>query len=138
MTLYKKCSIINKNISKETCKNIISSYKRASNIIDQELRNNKNEILGQPESSLFNKEEEKNLHSKINEIRQYFYSVKKKENYEDTINVLAEAKPVTDNFFNNVIVNDKNIDIKKNRLALLKMFCNTYNNFINFSKVEGV
>ena len=137
LILYKKCSIINKNISKEKCKNIINSYKRASNIIDQELRNNKNEILGQPESSLFNKDEEKNLYNKINEIRQYFYSVKKKENYEDTINVLAEAKAVTDNFFNNVIVNDKNLDIKKNRLELLKMFCITYNNFIDFSKVEG-
>ena len=33
--------------------------------------------------------------------------------------------------------NDKNSDIKKNRLELLQMFCKTYNNFIDFSKVEG-
>ena len=31
----------------------------------------------------------------------------------------------------------KNLDIKKNRLELLQMFCKTYNNFIDFSKVEG-
>jgi len=43
----------------------------------------------------------------------------------------------TDNFFDNVIVNDENSDIKKNRLELLKMFCKTYNNFVDFSKVEG-
>ena len=137
LTLYKKCTIINKNISKESCKNIINSYKRASNIIDQELKNNNNQILGQPESHLFKKDEEKIFYNKINEIRQYFYSVKKQENYDDTIKVLAEAKPVTDNFFNNVIVNDKNLDIKKNRLELLRMFCITCNNFIDFSKVEG-
>ena len=27
--------------------------------------------------------------------------------------MLAEAKPTTDNFFENVIVNDENLDIKK-------------------------
>jgi len=36
-----------------------------------------------------------------------------------------------------VVVNDENQDIKNNRLELLKMFCNTFNNFIDFSKLEG-
>jgi len=66
-----------------------------------------------------------------------FQIQKKKESYEETLKVLAEAKLTTDNFFDNVIVNDENLDIKKNRLELLQMFCKTYNNFIDFSKVEG-
>ena len=41
------------------------------------------------------------------------------------------------NFFENVQVNDENHDIKNNRLELLKMFCNTFDKFINFSKLEG-
>jgi len=137
LALYKKCLIINKNISKEVCKNIIGAYKRASNIIDQEMRNRKDSIMGQPESILFKKEEEKNLYQKINEIRHYFSSAKKHEVYDETLRILAEAKPITDNFFDNVIVNDENSDIKKNRLELLQMFCKTYNNFIDFSKMEG-
>ena len=137
LALYKKCLIVNKNISKDICKNIIGTYKRASNIIDQELKNKKGEVLGQPESHLFKKDEEKNLYNKINEIRQYFSSTKKDERYEETLKVLATAKIITDNFFDNVIVNDENLDIKKNRLELLQMFCKTYNNFIDFSKVEG-
>ena len=51
---------------------------------------------------------------------------------------LSEVKIFTDKFFDNVIVNDDNNDIKNNRLELLKMFCNTFNNFINFSKLEGI
>ena len=125
------------NISKEICKNIIGTYKRASNIIYQELKNEKENILGQPELFLFKKDEEKHLYNKINEIRQYFSNTKKQESYDETLKVLAGAKPVTDNFFDNVIVNDENSDIKKNRLELLQMFCKTYNNFIDFSKVEG-
>ena len=138
LEFYKKCLIFNKNISKEVCKNIISVYKRASNIIDQEARDKKKNILGQPETALFKKEEEKELYKKINEIRQYFLSTKKHENYEETLKKLSDAKPATDNFFDNVIVNDKNLDIKKNRLELLKMFCITYNIFLDFSKIEGV
>ena len=41
-------------------------------------------------------------------------------------------------FFDKVIVNDSDENVKKNRLELLEMFCKTYNNFIDFSKVEGV
>ncbi len=138
LMLYNKCSIINKNISKDICKNIIGTYKRASNIIDQEARNKKDNIIGQPESFLFKKDEEKHLYDKINEIREYFSSTKKRESYDETLKVLANAKSTTDNFFDNVIVNDENSDIKKNRLELLQMFCKTYNSFIDFSKVEGV
>ena len=137
LELYKKSVIINKNISKDICKNIIGTYKRASNIIDQELKDKKEGFLGQPESFLFKKSEEKDLYDKINEIRKYFAGTRKQESYDETLKVLAEAKPTTDNFFDNVIVNDENLDIKKNRLELLQMFCKTYNNFIDFSKVEG-
>ena len=138
LTFYKKCLIVNKNISKDIYKDIVGTYKRASNIIEQELKSKKEEISGQPESILFKKSEEKHLYNKINEIRQYFSSIKKSESYEETLKILAEAKSTTDNFFDNVIVNDENSDIKKNRLELLQMFCKTYNNFIDFSKVEGV
>jgi glycyl-tRNA synthetase beta chain len=138
LVLYKKCSIINKNISKQICKNIIGTYKRASNIIDQELKSKKKDIIGQPESFLFKKDEEKNLFNKINEIRKYFSNAKRQESYDETLKILEGAKLTTDNFFDNVIVNDENAVIKKNRLELLQMFCKTYNNFIDFSKVEGV
>ncbi len=137
LKLYKKSVIFNKNISKETCKDIIGTYKRASNIINQEAKDGKNKIMGQPETSLFNKEEEKNLFDKVNEIRKYFFKTKSKEDYSETLQILAGAKNVTENFFNNVIVNEVNINIKKNRLELLQMFCKTYNNFIDFSKIEG-
>ena len=138
LIIYNKCLIINKNISKDICKNIIETYKRASNIIEQELKNKKEVFLGQPESFLFKKDEEKELYNKINEIRQYFSSIRKHERYDETLKVLSAAKPTTDIFFENVIVNDENLDIKKNRLELLQMFCKTYDSFIDFSKVEGV
>ena len=137
LTIYKKSLFITKNISKENFKKTIEIYKRASNIVAQELKNKKEIIIGQPESSLFNTDEEKFLFNKITEIRQYLILNKKQENHEEILQMLAGAKPETDNFFNNVIVNDQNMNIKKNRLELLQMFCKTYNSFADFSKMEG-
>ena len=137
LTLNEKCQIINKNINKDVCKDIINSYKRVSNIVDQEQTDKEENNYINPELLLFKKEEEKSLFDKINEIRKYFSSTRNNEKYDLTLKILAEAKPAADNFFENVIVNDENLDIKKNRIALLKMFCKTYDNFIDFSKVEG-
>ena len=75
-------------------------------------------IAGEPNSILFSKEEEKILFAKINEIRKYFFNAKKNENYKETLEILSSAKKITDDFFDNVTVNDDNESIKRNRLEL--------------------
>ena len=137
VSLYKKCLTLNKYLKKDLGKNILTTYKRASNILDQEKKTINSKITGEPNSILFNKNEEKLLFNQINEVRKYFSSVIKNENYEKTLEILSGAKKTTDNFFENVVVNDENENMKKNRLELLEMFCNTFDNFIDFSKIEG-
>ncbi len=116
---------------------MVASFKRASNILNQEKSDNK-KLIGQPDSILFKTEEEKELYEKIDEIRKYFSIRSTKEDYEETIKYLSNTVSATNNFFENVIVNDENSDIKENRLELLKMFCQTFSIFIDFSKLEGV
>ena len=96
------------------------------------------QIQGKPDAVLFRQEEERVLFEKINEIRKAFTVKEDKKNYESLLLQMAETKTFTDNFFDKVKVNDENNDIKNNRLELLKMYCNTFNNFINFSKLEGL
>ena len=59
------------------------------------------------------------------------------ENYEDTLVNLASSKKEISHFFDNVIVNDKDNSIKKNRLELLQMLCKTFDNYLNFSNIES-
>ena len=132
--LYKKNTLMNKYINKESGKNAISSYKRAYNIVSSAKRN----LSGRPDAVLFREEEEKHLFEKLNEIRKSLTVNEQEKDYEKLLLSLSEIKIFTDKFFDNVIVNDDNHDIKNNRLELLKMFCNTFNNFINFSKLEGI
>ncbi len=134
LDLYRKNILINKYINKDIGKNIIGSYKRACNIIE----NVDTEITGMPDAVLFRQDDEKALYEQINEIRKAFTVKENKKNYENLLIQMSGVKAFTDNFFDNVKVNDENKDIKKNRLELLKMFCNTFNNFINFSKLEGL
>ena len=134
LDLYKKNLLMNKYINKDVGINAISSYKRASNITEKAEK----EIVGRPDAVLFRTEEEKILFEKINEIRKAFTVKESNKDYENLLIRLSETKKFTDNFFDNVVVNDENQDIKNNRLELLKMFCNTFNNFINFSKLEGL
>ena len=133
LDLLKKSVLMNRYINKDIGKNVIYSYKRASNILDNE----KKEIFGKPDAVLFRKDEEKSLFEKINEIRKAFTVEEDDKNYENLLIQLSEIKSYTDNFFDNVVVNDENRDIKNNRLELLKMFCKTFNSFIDFSKLEG-
>ncbi len=134
LDLYKKTLLMNKHIKKNTGINAVNSYKRAANILD---KSNKN-IFGRPDTVLFRKDEEKQLYEKINEIRKAFTLKDSNKDYENLLIKLSHTKESTDNFFDNVVVNDENQDIKNNRLELLKMYCNTFDNFIDFSKLEGL
>ncbi|WP_075534093.1 glycine--tRNA ligase subunit beta [Candidatus Pelagibacter communis] len=134
LALYKKTILMNKYKNKGIGLNAISSYKRASNILDKAGKG----ITGRPDAVLFRKDEEKILHEKINDIRKAFTVKDDNKDYESLLIKLSDTKETTDNFFENVVVNDENQDIKNNRLELLKMLCNTFDNFIDFSKLEGL
>ena len=78
------------------------------------------------------------MFDKINEIRKSFTVKDDRKDYELMLAQLAEVKILTDQFFDNVVVNDENQDIKNNRLELLAMFCKVFKSFIDFSKLEGI
>ncbi|MDC1196941.1 glycine--tRNA ligase subunit beta [Pelagibacteraceae bacterium] len=134
--IYKKASTLNGLINKEIGGDIITSYKRASSILESELKNEDLELSNTTDPGIFKNDYEKNLLKKINEIRKYFINIGKDENYKETLEILAGAKKVTSEFFDNVKVNDDDKNIKKNRLELLQMLCRTFDNYINFSNIE--
>jgi len=135
--VYNKALILNKLINKEIGQTIISCYKRASNILDHELKNQELELSDNTDPGLFKNDFEKNLYKKIHDLRKYFTSVKKDENYELSLNNLAESKSTLFDFFDNVMVKDEDKVIQKNRLELLQMLCKTFDNYLNFSNIES-
>ncbi len=136
--IFNKALILNKLIDKNIGQDIIFSYKRASNILNDEIKKNKLELSETTDPGLFKNDSEKKLYKRIQEIRKYFTSLGSGENCEKTLEVLAEAKIEVSNFFEHVVVNDDDESLKKNRLELLQLLCKTFDNYINFSNIESV
>jgi glycyl-tRNA synthetase beta chain len=135
--IFGKANSLNKFINRPNGIDVISSFKRASSILESELRDKKLELSNTTDPGIFKTEFEKNLYKKINELRNYFQNIHKDEDFDQSINNLAESKKVIFDFFDNVIVNDDDIIIKKNRLELIQMLCKTFDYYVNFSLIDS-
>ena len=133
---FEKANRLNKIINSEVGLDIILSYKRASNILDSELKNSEIEITNTTDPGIFKTDSEKNLYKKINEIRKYYANINNDEDYEESLSILAGAKEEIFEFFDNVKVNEENETLRKNRLELINMLCKTFQNFINFQLLK--
>ena len=136
LKIYKKSHVLNKSINKEFGQDAVAIYKRSSNILLSEQKNLDN-YNGSADPGLFKNDYEKNLYKKIHEIRKYFSSVGREENFEESLVILSSSKSQVNDFFDNVVVNDPDDAIKKNRLELLAMLCKSFDNYFNFSKIEA-
>ena len=136
LKIFNKSLNLNKNIKKDFGLDVIAIYKRSANILNSESKS-KLEIVGSADPGLFKNDYEKNLYKKIHSIRKYFSSIGRDEDYDESLKTLSSAKIEVNEFFDNVIVNDQEELIKKNRLELLKMLCKSFDNYFNFSKIEA-
>ena len=136
LKIYKQSHVLNKSINKKFGQDAVAIYKRSSNILLSEEKNLEN-YNGSADPGLFKNDYEKNLYKKIHEIRKYFSSVGREENFEESLVVLSNSKSQLNDFFDNVVVNDPDDAIKKNRLELLAMLCKSFDNYFNFSKIEA-
>ena len=99
---------------------LTSSALRVKNILQ---KNSSDEINNEPDESLMTVQAERDLLSEINRLESH---VKESVKYYDWANLtqsLAELSPVVSQFFDDVMVMDKDLKIRNNRLALLNK-CN--------------
>ena len=134
---YEKARCLNKIINNQIGIDITSSFKRASNILESEMKNNQIEIDNSTDPGIFKSDFEKNLYKKINEINKYYSTINNNENYERSLLILAEAKKEVFEFFDNVKVNEENETLRKNRLELINLLCKTFQNFTNFQLLKA-
>ena len=135
-TTHEKAKSLNKIIEKPLGMDVVSSYKRAFNIINSETKKAGENLTNTTDPGIFNNEYEKALFKKTNELKQHFAMVENKQNFDEILSSFASAKKEIFDFFDNVKVNDESEIIKKNRLELLSFFCKTYENFIDFQLIK--
>ena len=133
---YEKAKSLNKVIYKSIGVDIVSSYKRAFNILNSEIKNIDESLSNTTDPGIFKDDTEKSLFKKTNQIKQYFLENANNQNFDDALVFLATAKKEIFDFFDNVKVNDESEIVKKNRLELLNFFCKTFENFIDFQLIK--
>ena len=133
---FEKANKLNKIINNQVGLDIILSYKRASNILDSEIKKSEIEITNTTDPGIFKTDFENNLYKKINEIKKYYSNINNDENYEKSLSILAGAKKEIFEFFDNVKVNEENETLRKNRLELINLLCKTFQNFMNFQLLK--
>ena len=137
-TVFEKAKSLNKVINKTIGEDIVSSYKRASNILHSELKDIKNDLTNKTDPDMFKNDFEKDLFKKTNEVSKHFSEISKNQNFDETLVVLSSAKNEVFAFLDNVKVNDDDQTIKKNRLELINFLCKTFENFIDFQLIKDI
>jgi len=108
------------------------SFKRVMNIIPPDFKSAFNE-------DLLTENEEKALYHAYKDAEHKAILAKKEYNYWNAFSAIAELKPHVDLFFDKVLVMDKDINLRNNRLSLMSMLRDLFLNFADFRQivVEG-
>ena len=136
LIIFMKAKKLNKIINNEIGLNLIQNYKRSHNILNSEKNVISNENLSAVDPTLFNNDYEKDLYKKLQYIRKNLTNIRIENDYDAQLILLSSIKQEITNFFENVIVNDNDENLKKNRLLLLKLVCKTFDKYFSFAKIE--
>ncbi len=112
--------------------NLLAGYKRASNI----LKKSKDDI-GAPQAGLLVEDAEKSLYQALAAMEKEVEILNDSEDYAGVMAVLANLRAPIDAFFEGVMVNADDADVRANRLALLASFTDAVNKVADFNQIEG-
>ncbi len=132
MTLS-RIQLLSQFIKTDNGLSLLKALKRINNILDPSLSKN---TFGQIDRKIFTSDVENNLYTGIEKLRKK----KSKSNditeikkYLSDVSILAD--PIND-FFDNIIVNDEDKNIRTNRFFLLNSVIDLTSNIFDISKIE--
>ncbi|OQA99161.1 MAG: Glycine--tRNA ligase beta subunit [Spirochaetes bacterium ADurb.Bin218] len=135
LELYKRAESLNVYRKNEKFGQLLLGFKRMNNILSAFRKENKDYKLSFSES-LLEEKEERDLYFFFAERRKQMEDFISHSKYIELFELMTEAKPLIDSFFDKVLVMDKRIEIRDNRLFILESVLNIFNNLIDFSKIS--
>lgn len=115
---------------------LLGGAKRAANILDAETKK-KTIIAETVEPIQFLQKEENALYDAIIKVEQDIAPLLKEGNFSAALSSLGSLRKPVDAFFEKVLVNDENVAIRANRLALLARVRSLMTQVADFSKLAG-
>ncbi|QND52167.1 glycine--tRNA ligase subunit beta [Phyllobacterium sp. 628] len=123
-------------LNAEDGKNLLAGTKRAANILAAEEKKG-TAVAATVDAGLFQLDAEKKLYAAVNQAENDAAQAIQKQDFSGAMIALSVLREPVDSFFEEVLVNDENPEIRANRLALLARIRTATNTVADFSKIAG-
>jgi glycyl-tRNA synthetase beta chain len=137
LVIVRRVEALRKFLDTEDGKNLLAGYKRATNIIRIEEKNDNRKYSGAPKSTLLAQSEERALATAAKAAKAEAKSAVGKEDFEAAMRAMAKLRPHVDAFFDKVTVNVDEKPLRENRLKLLNEIRAATRTVADFSRIEG-
>ncbi len=117
--------------------NLLTAYKRASNIVAIEEKKDKKTYDDTVDPAAFAQDEERALHAALEKSSAAMKAAIAKEDFVGAMRKLSALRPPVDRFFDKVTVNTDDTRLRVNRLRLLSEIRRTLGQVADFARIEG-
>lgn len=123
-------------LNTEDGKNLLAGTKRGANILAAEEKKS-TRIADAVDPSLFREDAEKALFVAVNQAEKEATQAIRSTDFSGAMLALSVLREPVDSFFEKVLVNDEDLDVRANRLALLSRIRTATGEVADFSKISG-
>ena len=116
--------------------NLLAGWRRATNIVGIEEKKDRSSYQGEPDPSLLSDASEHRLAAALEEAGGGISRALAEEDFVGAMASLAALRPPVDRFFEDVLVNADNPDVRRNRLRLLSTIRTSLGAVADFARVE--
>lgn len=136
LTIVRRAEALSAFIGTEDGKNLLAGTKRATQLLAAEEKKG-TKAAERIDLSLLKLPAETALHQAIVNASQSAAQAVAREDFAAAMEALSKLRGPVDAFFNDVLVNDENPEIRANRLALLAAIRSATSTVADFSKIAG-
>ena len=136
LMIVKRVGALGRLLETEDGVNLLAGTKRAANIVTAEERKN-TRVADAVSPELLSEQAEKELHAAIERAEAEVSEAIRSENYAAAMVALGRLRAPVDRFFDDVLVNVDDGQVRANRLALLDRIRSATQPVADFSKISG-
>ncbi len=137
LLIVRRVEALGRFLDSEDGRNLLAGAKRAANILREEEKKSGTAFDGAVDPARLVEPEEKALFEAIGSATGEVDAAIEIEDFDDAMRALARLRAPVDRFFDKVLVNDPDADIRANRLRLLNLIRAATRAVADFSKIEG-
>lgn len=137
LMVVKRVEALGAFVSSDDGANLLAGYKRAVNILKAEEKKDGASVSGRPQADHLREPAEIALAAAIDTARGEAAEAISAENFEGAMAALSKLRAPVDTFFEDILVNAEEADIRMNRLRILSEIRAATEVVADFSKVSG-